>query len=200
MIRNLVRFGILVLLIFGSIFIWEKAKNFKIWGEDEVITTHNMVLKELTNMGQLELIKFSYRDVVEQEIKRDFLPDPKALLIVQGEAIGCIDLTKIKEEDIIMENDTLIITLPQPEICNYKIDHSKSKIYKTDYAFMNEAVLLDEAYRKAEAQILKEALASDILEQTKRNADLIFKPLLENITKKKVVIHYKLQGSLNRLK
>ena len=136
----------------------------------------------------------------EQEIKRDFLPDPKPLLFVQGEATRWIDLTKIKEEDIIMENDTLIITLPQPEICNYKIDHSKSKIYKTDYAFMNEAVLLDEAYRKAEAQILKEALDSDILEQTKRNADLIFKPLLENITKKKVVIHYKLQGTLNRLK
>lgn len=200
MIRNLARIGIFSLLIGGSIFIWEKVKTFKFFRQEEVITTHNMVLKELTNMGKLELIKFSYRDVVEQEIKRDFLPDPKALLIVQGEAIGCIDLTKIKEQDIIIENDTIILTLPEPEICNYKIDHSKSKIYKTDYAFMNEAILLDEAYRKAEAQILIEAKASDILEQTKKNADLIFKPLLENITKKKVVIHYKLQGSLNKLK
>jgi hypothetical protein len=65
---------------------------------------------------------------------------------------------------------------------------------------MNEAVLLDQAYRKAEEQILKTALDSDILEQTKKNAELILNPLLENISSKKVVIKYPLSGDLKRLK
>ena len=37
---------------------------------------------------------------------------------------------------------------------------------------MNEALLLDEAYRKAEEQILQSALNSDLLEQTKKNAGI----------------------------
>lgn len=200
MIRNLARLIIIALLIFLSIFIWEKSKNFSLFGEDKVVTTHNMVLKEISAMGKLELVKYAYRDVVEQEIVRDFLPDPKAILIVHGEALGCIDLTKLKADDIVSIEDTLIITLPDPEVCSYKIDHSKSKIYKTDYAFMNEGLLLDEAYKKAEAQILKSALESDILDQTKKNAETILKPILENISKQKIVFKYTLTSKIDRLK
>ena len=189
-----------VVLILLGIFVWEKVKTMNFLKADEVKTTHNIVIKEIVSLGKMELVKYSFRDVVEQEIVRDFLPDPKAILIVQGEAVGCIDLSKITEKDLARSGDTLILNLPNPEVCYHKIDHSKSKIYKTDYAFMNEAVLLDQAYRKAEEQILKTALDSDILEQTKKNAELILKPLLENISSKKVVIKYPLSGDLKRLK
>ena len=200
MIRNWVKILFYVVLILLSIFVWEKIKTLSFFKADEVKTTHNIVIKEIVSLGKMELVKYSFRDVVEQEIIRDFLPDPKAILIVQGEAVGCIDLSKITEKDLASSGDTLVINLPNPEICYHKIDHTKSKIYKTDYAFMNEAVLLDEAYRKAEEQILKSALDSDILEQTKKNADLILKPLIENISSKKVVIKYPLSGDLKRLK
>jgi hypothetical protein len=200
MIRNWVKILFYVVLILLSIFVWEKVKTLSFLKADEVKTTHNIVIREIVSLGKMELVKYSFRDVVEQEIIRDFLPDPKAILIVQGEAVGCIDLSKITEKDLASSGDTLVINLPNPEICYHKIDHSKSKIYKTDYAFMNEAVLLDEAYRKAEEQILKSALDSDILEQTKKNADLILKPLIENISSKKVVIKYPLSGDLKRLK
>lgn len=200
MIKNWVKIVFYVALILLSIFIWEKVKTLSFFKADEIKTTHNIVIKEIASLGKMELVKYSFRDVVEQEIIRDFLPDPKAILIVQGEAVGCIDLSKISEKDLITKSDTLILNLPNPEVCYHKIDHSKSKIYKTDYAFMNESLLLDEAYRKAEEQILQSALNSDILEQTKKNADLILKPLVENISKKKVIIKYPLSGNLNRLK
>ncbi|OYU65740.1 MAG: hypothetical protein CFE22_12580 [Cytophagaceae bacterium BCCC1] len=200
MIRNWVKILFYVVLILLSIFVWEKVKTLSFFKADEIKTTHNVVIKEIVSLGKMELVKYSFRDVVEQEIIRDFLPDPKAILIVQGEAVGCIDLTKITEKDLVTTGDTLILNLPNPEVCYHKIDHSKSKIYKTDYAFMNEALLLDEAFRKAEDHILKSALDSDILEQTKKNADLILKPLIENISSKKVVIKYPLSGDLKRLK
>ncbi len=200
MIRNWVKILFYVALILLSIIVWEKMKTLSFFKSDEVKTTHNVVIKEVVSLGKMELVKYSFRDVVEQEIIRDFLPDPKAILIVQGEAVGCIDLSKITEKDLLTSGDTLILNLPNPEVCYHKIDHSKSKIYKTDYAFMNEGLLLDEAYRKAEEQILKSALDSDILELTKKNADLILKPLIENISSKKVVIKYPLSGDLKRLK
>jgi len=200
MLKNVIQLAVLIVLVVFSIFIWEKIKNFSFFSENKINTTHNIVLKEMTALGKLELVKFTYRDVVEQEIIRDFLPDPKAILIVQGEAIGCIDLSKLKTSDFVTLGDTLIVKMPEPEICNHKIDHSKSKIYKTDYAFMNEALLLDEAYKKAEKQILQSAIDSDILEQTKKNAEILLTPILENISGKKIIMKYELKASLNRLK
>lgn len=191
---------ILIGTIILSIFLWEKFKHFNPFEVKDIKTTHNMVLKEMSVLGKLELANFTFRDVVEQELVRDYLPNPKAILIVQGEAIGCIDLTKITADDITTKDDTLIVHLPDPELCSYKIDHSKSKIYDTEYAFMNEQLLMNEAYSRAESKIKQSALEMGILEQTKKNANLVLKPLLENISGKKIVLQYRMSATLNRLK
>lgn len=200
MFRNYLKILFVFILIVISIFVWEKLKDFSFFEVKEVKTTHNMVLKEMTLLGKLELANFAFRDIVEQELVRDYLPNPKAILIVQGEAIGCIDLSKVKAEDIFSKDDTLIVHLPDPELCSYKIDHSKSKIYDTEYAFMNEQSLMNEAYTRAEYKIKESALEMGILEQTKKNANLVLKPLLENISGKKVVLQYRLTATLERLK
>jgi Protein of unknown function (DUF4230) len=200
MFRNYFKIVVVFIIIVASIFLWEKLKDFNFFAVKEIKTTHNMVLKEMTLLGKLELANFAFRDVVEQELVRDYLPNPKAILIVQGEAIGCIDLTKVKAEDIATKDDTLIVHLPDPELCSYKIDHSKSKIYDTEYAFMNEQSLMNEAYTRAEDKIKQSAIEMGILEQTKKNANLVLKPLLENISGKKVILQYRLKATLERLK
>lgn len=182
------------------LFLWESVKSFSLFKGKELKTTHNIVLKEISELGKLELVKFVYRDVVEQEITRDFLPNPQAILIIQGEAVGCIDLQKVADEDIVTVGDTVIVNLPKPEICYHKIDHSRSRVYDTKYAFMNEGLLLEEAFKRAEAQILETALDNDILEQTKQNANLVLKPILETMTGKKVVLKYPLEGNIAPLK
>lgn len=191
---------VLLITVAIAIFLWEKFKNFNPFIIKDVQTTHHMVLKEMTLLGKLELSNFAFRDVVEQELVRDFLPNPKAILIVQGEAIGCIDLTKITADDIATKDDTLVVHLPDPELCSYRIDHSKSKIYDTEYAFMNEQSLMNEAYTRAEAKIKQSALEMGILDQTKKNAELVLKPLLENVSGKKVVLQYRMKATLERLK
>ncbi len=200
MLKRYIPTIILLITVVMSIFLWEKFKNFNPFVIKDIQTTHNMVLKEMTVLGKLELSNFAFRDVVEQELVRDYMPNPKAILIVQGEAIGCIDLSKIKPEDIATKDDTLIVHLPDPELCSYRIDHSKSKIYDTEYAFMNEQSLMNEAYTRAEAKIKQSALEMGILDQTKKNAELVLKPLLENISGKKVVLQYRMKATLERLK
>jgi hypothetical protein len=195
-------FQIMVVLvtIILTIFLWEKFKNFSPFAIKDIQTSHNLVLKEMAVLGKLELSNFSFRDVVEQELVRDYLPNPKAILIVQGEAIGCLDLTKIKPADIATKDDTLIVHLPEPELCSYRIDHSKSRIYDTEYAFMNEQALINEAYTSAEAKIKQSALDMGILDQTKKNAELVLKPLLESISGKKVLLLFEMKATLERLK
>lgn len=192
LLKRLTSFVILILIVFGSIFLWEKARTFSFFGINDIKTTHRVILERTEVLGKVELAKFTFKDIVEQELVREFLPNPKALLIVQGEAIGCVDLQKVSEKNIIVRNDSLIIQLPSPEICTFRIDHSRSKIYQTEFAFMNEQLLLDEAYKKAEAQIYQSALATGILNQTKKNADLVLKPLFESISGKKVRLVFEL--------
>lgn len=198
--RSLFRLLLLALLFFAGYSLFKKLPDLNIFGAKDVKTTHNIVLEKMQKLGNVELAKYTFRDVVEQQLVRDYLPDPKAILIVQGEAIGCLNLQNITADDIATKGDTLIIRMPDPELCNYKIDHRKSKIYHTEYAFMNEQLLLDEAYKRAEEQIYETALQSGILEQTKKNAELVLKPLFENLTNKHIVLRYDLSASLNRLR
>jgi hypothetical protein len=198
MMRSWTRIAVLVVLVISSIFIWEKLKKFSPWADPELKTTHHSVLQKITSLGKLELVKYNFRDIVEQEIVQQLLPNPKALLIIEGEAVGCIDLRNIRAEDVLLNADTLIVHLPKPEICYHKIDHQKSKIYETSFAFMNEDILLNEAFKKAETQVLNGAISNGILENTKKNARLILTPILETISKKPVKLSFALEATLQK--
>ena len=132
-----IRFLIFVILLVGLKTLWGNFSSgdwFPDWlsGKDKTESVHTIVLQEMTDMGKLELVKYNFKDVVEQEVVKTWLPNAKAVLIVQGEAIGCVDLTKMKMADIASEQEILVINMPEPELCVFKIDHEKSKIYNTE--------------------------------------------------------------------
>lgn len=162
-----------------------------------------LVLQEIEKLGKLELVKYNYKEVVEMEnVAKRYLDlgyfyipggqDQKAILIAQGEAVACIDLQKIKKEDIELKQDTLIINLPQPEICYYKVNLENSKFYdlKTSTDNKKAAEFVDEVYAKAEAQIKEAALQSGILADAKSMSNSILKPFLENITGVTVILNF----------
>jgi len=200
MLKTIIRLLLLFLLIAGGIWLWEQYKFLKNDNAKTPEVSHNILLQEITSMGKIELVKYNFRDVVESKIKKNFLPDAKVLLIVTGEATGCIDLTKIKVADLQELKDTVVVHLPEPEICNYKIDHSKSKVYDTQFAFMDEAKLVDEAFQKAEVQVQQSAQSMGILEQTKESAEQMLKPFIEKVSGKKVVLKYAMKDTPRRLK
>ena len=153
MIRFFFRLALLSLFAAAVVWGWEKFRQSDWLSGGETATNHNVVLQRITTLGKLELVRYNFRDVVEHEVVRPLLPNAKALLIVQGEAIGCLDLTKVGSMDVAsFGNDTLIIHLPEPELCSFKIDHSRSKVYNTEYAIFDEANLVDDAFRRAETR------------------------------------------------
>ena len=168
-------------MIAGYLFISEK---FSI--NTSVESKHQLLVEKIEAIGKLELVRYQINDVLEHKEKTDFLPEASVLLIVKAEAVGCIDLTKIKKEDIRIEADTAVLNLPQPEICYVKIDHKNSKVYDTKMAFFREAGLVDGAYKAAERQITAEVKKSSILNQTKTNAINVLKPIVEGLGYKNV--------------
>lgn len=187
-------------IIFLSVWIGRRCSAQPDDERENTSTNQTVILQEITAMGKLELVKYNFKDIVEHEIIKQWLPNPKAILIVSGEAIGCIDLTKIGRPDIVYgPGDTLLIYLPEPELCVNKINHEQSKVYNVEYAMFEEGQLISEAYAKAEKQIGISALQMGILNQTKENAEKILKPLLERLSGKKVLLRYHLGGRIDRL-
>ncbi len=203
MVKSIIRLLLLFLLIAGGVWLWENLKSIKgLFSSDDAQPeiSHNVLLQQITSMGKLELVKYNFRDVVESKIRKDFLPDAKVLLIVTGEATGCLDLTKIKVSDLQELTDTVVVHLPEPEICNFKIDHAKSRVYDTQYAFMDEAKLVDNAFQKAELQVEQSAKEMGILEQTKKSAEQILKPFIEKVSGRKVVLKYAMKDTSRPLR
>jgi hypothetical protein len=153
--------------------------------------TNNMVVEKIESIGKLELCKYFIKDIIEQkEIKNWYLPNSKVVLIISGEVTGCIDLRKIDSTGIFVSTDKIKIRLPQPEICYVKINHQESKVYDIENEFFDKAKLIDKAYSLAEKNIREGALKMNIVEQTKSNAQLTLKPLLEGLTGKKVELYF----------
>jgi hypothetical protein len=205
LIQGLIRLLLLLVLVIGIVSIWESFRSgnwLPSWlsQENKTETTQTVVLQEITALGKLELVRYNFKDVVEQQITKPWFPDAKAVLIVQGEAIGCIDLTQMDIADIEATTDTLVVHLPEPELCVFKIDHERSRVYNTEYAFMEEAKLVQEGYKQAERQIRQSALDMGILDQTRENARKMLTPMLEKIAGRKVVVKFAMNPRLPKLR
>ena len=189
-IRLVVIAPLLLIMFFVGRWVFSSNKS------PEPIITHQAVLQSVTAMGKLELVKYQFKDVVEYEKEQTsynalnkILPKAKAVLIVSGEAVGCIDLTKMTIADIITNNDTMVINLPAPELCLYKIDHQKSKVYDVRGGyFVEEGKMVSDAFAAAETQLQKMAMDMGILAQTNANAIKILTPILEKVAAKKIIL------------
>jgi hypothetical protein len=191
----------LVLLVALGVFLWRKIGstltdlNPLAARELQVTVTHNTVLTQVEALGRLELVRYRFKDVVEykKSSKYPFLPDAKAALIVGGEAVGCLDLRKIKPQDVSFEGDSVVrVLLPAPELCSFQVNHKQSRVFSTENGFFQDGELVDEAYRYAEAQVRRSALQSGILAETQRNAEQILVPMLRTLTGRRVIIGQRL--------
>lgn len=189
--NRLIRLGLLGLLVVGLLAVWEQVRTaawLSRFTRQPDRTTHSVVLERVTALGKLELVRYTFKDIVEHEQVNRLLPNARAVLIVEGEAVGCVDLTKLKPADVQTDGDSITVTLPAPELCTWKINHQRSRVYDTEYTFLDEAQLVSDAYRQAERQVRASALQSGIMAQTRRNAVTLLRPILNQLTGKRVGI------------
>lgn len=156
----------------------------------EIKVSHEMIVDKIERLGNLEVVKFHIQDVIEYEKMRRWLPNAKTALVVSGEIIGCIDLTKLRPEDIYTSADSVRLHLPAPEICHVKIDHNKSKVFNTEYALWDTSKIVDEAYRAAEVHLQEEAQKLDFETQSRSNTLILLQPILEAMGFKHVLITF----------
>ncbi len=157
--------------------------------------TEDVMVEKVTSMGKLELVKYSMKDVLEKKQVHTILPDERVLFVAVGEVTACIDLTKVARKDIVQDaaQKTVTVTLPQPEICYTKLDHQRSKVYDVSGVILPSTTqaMVEDIYKLAEKRLLENAQQMDITGKARQNAQVIFKPLLEGVSGKTVILKFK---------
>jgi hypothetical protein len=157
--------------------------------------TEDVMVEKIISMGKLELVKYSMKDVLEKKQIHAILPDERVLFVAVGEVTACIDLTKVARKDIIQDaaQKTVTVILPQPEICYAKLDHQRSKVYDVSGVILPSTTqaMVEDIYKLAEKRLLDNAQQMDITGKARQNAQIIFKPLLEGVSGKTVILKFK---------
>jgi len=159
--------------------------------KEQAYVTHEVVIQQIEELGNLEVVKYNIQDMMEYQKVRRWLPNSKASLKIVGEVIACVDLTKIEKDDIFAKGDSVSLILPIPEICHHKVDHSRSKIYDVEFGLWKTAELVDDAYKAAEQQIYQEALNLGIAQESRENTIKVLTPILRGLGFTKIYIGFK---------
>lgn len=201
LIRLVRRLLPLLFLVGLGWFLWRKVAPSlndinPLLAEPKVTVTHNTVLTQVESLGKLELVRYRFKDVVEyrRANRIALLPDAKVALIVGGEAVGCLDLRKIRPQDVVLEGDSVVrVFLPAPELCSFQVNHNQSRVFSVENGFFSDAELVDAGYKYAEKQVRNAALQSGILAETQRNAQQILVPMLHTLTGRRVVLGQRME-------
>lgn len=180
---------LLVLILIVVVMFWKGSKT----DDERVYVTHDMLTQQIEQLGNLEVVKYTIQDMMEYEKMRKWLPNSKAQVKVVGEVIACVDLTKITAEDVYTEGDSVSLILPIPEICHYKLDHSRSKVYNVEYGLWETADLVDEAYKHAEQHLYTESLKMGIAAESRTNTIKVLTPLLKGLGFNRISIGFRSQ-------
>ena len=193
MYKKLIPLSILIILLgLVALIIYLLKSGSK---DEPTIVSHTMVVQQIEEMGKLEVVKYNIQDMMEYEKVRQWLPNSKATLKIVGEVIACVDLTIVNENDIVTQGDSISLMLPFPEICHYKIDHSRSRVYNMEYGLWESAEIVEDAYKNAEQQIYQQAQNMGIEKESRENTIKVLTPILRAMGFTKIYIGFKSPNS-----
>lgn len=122
----------ILLIALIAVYLWIFT-HYQIQNSKQFGNQHRIIVEKIENIGKLEVLRVNIKDIFEFEQANKILgfkTSSKALLLVCGEVGICVDFSKVNSNKIMVQNKTLHITLPKPELCYFKVDHSNSKILR----------------------------------------------------------------------
>lgn len=150
-------------------------------------TSVPVVVEKIQSLQRLETVSYSMDTIVEGKRTSDVLPDllfgDRILLVVHGQAIAGVDLSKLKPEDVKVTNGAIHVELPASEIFTTNIDNQKTRVYlRTTGLFVQADQNLEtETRARAEQQLKEAALKDSILDNAKRNAQATVTTMLNGL-------------------
>jgi hypothetical protein len=157
-----------------------------------------VVVEKIRRLNRLETVAYSLDTIVEGNesslVFPDMLAGDRLLLIAHGQAIAGIDLSKIKPEDVQINDGpdgrSITLVLPPSELFITTLDNAKTRVYARDTGLLVKADpnLETTTRQKAQGQLQQAALSDGILDAARRNAVGTVTALLEGLGFSKVTV------------
>jgi hypothetical protein len=153
-------------------------------------TSRPSIIEKVSALSRLETVHYSIEKVVTGQ-STGFLASDNILLVAHGDIIAGVDLSKLKEGDIVTATNTVTITLPKAEVFNPKnvLDSSKTYIYNRSRPnpLFTDAALETRIRDVAAEQILQAAIEDGVLTKAQKNAEEVLRSLISGLGYKEVI-------------
>ena len=145
------------------------------------------VVERIQSLSRLETVVYSLDSVVEGDKSSPVFPDilagDKILLVVHGQSIAGIDLSKLKPEDVKIDgadSRSIHVNLPPSEIFATSLDNQGTRVYARTTGLLVPADqnLESDTRTKAQHQLQEAALTDGILDAARKNARATITALL----------------------
>lgn len=139
-------------------------------------TDQPTVVRQIQQLQRLETVRYTMDKIISGEHEIAYLPKflagDRLLLVVHGEVIGGVDLTKLKTNDVAVHGRHVAVRLPQPEILVVRLDNSKTRVYSRDTGLFSypDRNLESEVRQEAERQLQLAAQQDGIIKSAEQNA------------------------------
>lgn len=141
-------------------------------------TTSPVVVEGVQKLDRLATVRSTQSVVVTKETGgtelRRFLTGEKVLIVAVGDVEAGVDLSSIGEGDVRVEEKSVEIRLPDPEVFSVSLDEDKTRVYDRDQGLLNlrpDDALVEEARRDATDELRSAARKNDILKTAEQNAE-----------------------------
>jgi hypothetical protein len=145
-------------------------------GQVHITLDQPTVIRQIRELQRLETVSYSMDKIVsgerENPVLPSFLAGDRLLLVVHGEAIAGVDLSKLQPSDVVVNRQSVSIHLPPAEIFTVRLDNAKTRVYSRDTGLFSspDPNLEGEVRQEAERQLQAAALQDGILNTADKNA------------------------------
>ena len=194
-------FGVLLALVLGAVALGVFVHHARsgvagrlaamITGRPLTIVSAPDVVEKVQQLNRLETVVYSLDTVVEADDTNPMLPDAlagdKLLMIVHGQTIAGIDMSKLSPDSVQItegaQGRTIRLTLPPSQVFTTTLDEQKSRVYARDTGLFVKAdpTLETQVRQKAQSQLQQAALSDGILDAATKNAKATVTAMLEGL-------------------
>src|ERR1035441_7701112 len=144
-------------------------------GQVHISVDQPTVIHQIRALQRLETVGYTMDKIISGEREKPILARliaGDALLLVHGEVIAEMDLSKLQPSDVVVSGRSVSIHLPQAEIFTTRLDNAKTRVYSRDTGLFSTADpnLEGEVRQEAERQLQAAALQDGILKTADKNA------------------------------
>ncbi len=133
---------------------------------------------QIRSLNRLETQSFAAERVIEAKVERgnplDLLLGDRLLLIASGEVVAGVDLSKLRDGDVVISPDgkRVQLTLPPSEVFSKRLDGDRTRVYdRQQGVFAPENKDLEsQARAQAELEIMNAACESNIMQKAADDA------------------------------